>query len=70
MCLEYPLEEEEEGQASGPTLSTSTKTTSGKKSDLKRGQHGRHKVHNKVHADIQDRATWRAHGARNYHRHL
>jgi hypothetical protein len=49
MCLEYP-QEEEEGQASGPTPSTSTKTTSGKKSDLKRGQHGRHKVHNKMHA--------------------
>jgi hypothetical protein len=49
MCLEYPLEEEEEGQASGPTLSSSTKMTSGKKSDLKRGQHRRHKVHNKVH---------------------
>jgi hypothetical protein len=51
MCLEYPLpEEEEEGQAYGPTPSTSTKTTSGKKLDLKSSQHGRHKVHNKVHA--------------------
>jgi hypothetical protein len=52
MCLEYPheQEEEEEGHASGPTLSTSTKTASGKKSDLKRGQYGRHKVTKKVHA--------------------
>jgi hypothetical protein len=51
--LEYPEEGEEEGHASGPTLSSSTKTASGKsgkKSDLKRGQHGRHKVHKKVHA--------------------
>jgi hypothetical protein len=45
-----PPKEEEEGHASSPTPSTSTKTTIGKKSDLKRGQHGRHKVHNKVHA--------------------
>jgi hypothetical protein len=50
MCLEYPLDEEEEGQASGPTPSTSTKMTNGKKSDLKRGQPGRHQVRNKVHA--------------------
>jgi hypothetical protein len=52
MCLEYPheQEEEEEGHAFGPTPSTSTKMTSGKKSDLKRGQHGRHKVTKKVHA--------------------
>jgi hypothetical protein len=51
--LEYPEEGEEEGHASSPTLSSSTKTAngkSGKKSDLKRGQHGRHKVHKKVHA--------------------
>jgi hypothetical protein len=53
MCLEYPKDGEEEGHASGTTLSSSTKTTSGKsgkKSDLKKGQHGRHKVHKKVHA--------------------
>jgi hypothetical protein len=51
MCLEYPKEEgQEEGHASGSTSSTSTKTASGKKSNLKRGQHGRHKVTKKVHA--------------------
>jgi hypothetical protein len=50
MCLEYPEEGEEEGHASGPTPSTSTITGSGKKSDLKRGQHGRHQVLKKVHA--------------------
>jgi hypothetical protein len=52
MCLEYPHEheEEEEGHASGPTPSTSTKMASGKKLDLKRGQHRRHKVTKKVHA--------------------
>jgi hypothetical protein len=53
MCLEYPEEGEEEGHASGPTPSTSTTTRSGKsgkKADLKRGQHGRHQVRKKVHA--------------------
>jgi hypothetical protein len=53
MCLEYPKEEEEEGHASSPTPSASTamgSVKSGKKSDLKRGQHGRHQVHQKVHA--------------------
>ena len=50
MRLEYPEEGEEEGHASGPTPSTSTKTASSQKSDRKRGQHGRHKVTNKVHA--------------------
>jgi hypothetical protein len=50
MCLEYPEEGEEEGHASSPTRSTSTATTSGKKSDFKRGQHRRHQVHKKVHA--------------------
>jgi hypothetical protein len=50
MCLEYPQEGQEEGHASDPTPSTSTKIASGKKSDLKRGQHRRHKVTKKVHA--------------------
>jgi ribosomal protein L3 len=56
MCLEYPKEEEEEGHASGPTLSASTATgraKSRKKTDLKRGQHGRHQVTKKVHAILR-----------------
>jgi len=45
-------EAEGEGHASGPTPTTSTKADSAKsgKSDLKRGQHGRHQVRSKVHA--------------------
>ena len=53
MHFEYPEEQEPgepEGYGSGPTPSTSAKTTSGKSSSKKRGQHGRHKVHSKVHA--------------------
>jgi hypothetical protein len=50
MRLEYPEEGEEEGHASGPTPSSSSAAASGKKSDLKRGQHGRHQVRKKVHA--------------------
>ena len=50
MCLEYPEEPgEPEGYGSGPTPSTSAKMASGKSSTKKRGQHGRHKVHSKVH---------------------
>jgi hypothetical protein len=57
MCLEY-LEEnqEEEGHASGPTLSASTAMGSGKsrkKTDLNRGQHGRHQVTKKAHAILK-----------------
>jgi hypothetical protein len=55
--LEYPEEnQEEEGHAYGPTPSTSTATGSGKsrkKTDLKRGQHGRHQITKKVHAIIK-----------------
>jgi len=53
MHLEYPEEQEAgetEGYGSGPTPSTSAKTASAKSSGKKRGQHGRHKVHSKVHA--------------------
>jgi hypothetical protein len=53
MCLEYLEVGEEEGHASGPTLSASSAMgsgKSGKKLDLKRGQHGRHQVRKKVHA--------------------
>lgn len=41
-------EERDDGHASGPTPSSSTKSGRSK-SDLKRGQHGRHKVRKKVH---------------------
>jgi hypothetical protein len=55
--LEYPEEnQEEEGHASGPTPCASTATGSGKsrkKTDLKRGQHGRHQVTKKVHAILK-----------------
>jgi hypothetical protein len=50
---EYPEEQEPgetEGYGSSPTLSTLAKTASAKSSSKKRGQHGRHKVHIKVHA--------------------
>jgi hypothetical protein len=56
MCLEFLEEEEEEGHASGPTLSASTTTGSAKsrkKSDLNRGQHERHQVSKKVHAILR-----------------
>ena len=52
MALEYPEDEEEEGEgqaSGGPTPSTSTKTEGSKKTDLKRGQHGRHQMRKKVH---------------------
>ena len=49
MCMEYPEEGVEEGYGSGPTPSTSTKMASDKSSNKKRGQHGRHKIHSKVH---------------------
>jgi hypothetical protein len=52
MCLEYPEEGEEEGHASGLTPSTLAAMgggNKGKKSNLKRGQHGRHQVTKKVH---------------------
>ena len=54
LCLEYPDGEEgEEEEAPGPSLGTSSTATTGskKKSDLKRGQHGRHQISKKkVHA--------------------
>ena len=53
MRLEYPVDQdaaEKERYGSGPTPSTSAKTGGAKNSDKKRGQHGRHKVHSKVHA--------------------
>ena len=50
MCMEYPEVGVEEGYGSGPTPSTSIKMASDKSSNKKRGQHGRHKVHRKVHA--------------------
>ena len=50
MCLEFPEEVgEQEGHGSGPTPSTTSKMESAI-SGKKRGQHGRHKVHKKVHA--------------------
>ena len=52
MRLEYPEESEEHPEECGssPTPSTSAKTaTSAKSSERKRGQHGRHKIHSKVH---------------------
>ena len=51
MCLEFPEEVGgHEGHGSGPTLSTTAKMESAKSCGKKWGQHGRHKVHNKVHA--------------------
>ena len=50
LCLEFPEEVGgHEGHGSGPTLSTTAKMESAI-SGKKRGQHGRHKVHKKVHA--------------------
>ena len=52
MRLEYPEESEEHSEecGSGPTPSISAKTAANaKSSEKKRGQHGRHKIHNKVH---------------------
>ena len=52
MRLEYPEESEEHPEecGSGPTPSTSAKTAaSAKSSEKKRSQHGRHKIHSKVH---------------------
>ena len=51
--MEYPEDQdsrEMEGYGSGPTPSTSAKMASAKSSGKKRGQHGRHKLHSKVHA--------------------
>ena len=50
MCLEYPEEGEEQEYGSDPTPSTSPKVACEKSRSKKRGQHGRHKFHNKVHA--------------------
>ena len=48
--MEYPNSEEgKEEEASGPSSGTSSTATMGskKKSDLKRGQHGRHQISKK-----------------------
>jgi len=54
LCLEYPNGEEgTKEEAPGPSMGTSSTatTSSKKKSDLKRGQHGRHQISKKkVHA--------------------